>query len=205
MTYPAAFNASFCRKSNRLPWKAFVPELKANETMLQLQNQLTFPKVQSGVVLASKSKSFLDTHYRLSKFPVPLSEIFVENRMQLRYYNLESSKWTTEIAKNASFAHHVPVCLPSSSQFSFLLSMPQFRVDGSGPSSNEVLASQSKAPPGVNLQEFIAFQNIQSGRYRRWHETASRKNSGTRCPGQPLGYRFTGEKRNRPSGFQVQS
>jgi len=49
-----------------------------------------------------------------------------------------------------------------------LLSSSEFKIDSTGPSSYSIIASQTKCPPGVNVHEFVAFQALFSGNYRRW-------------------------------------
>lgn len=43
-----------------------------------------------------------------------------------------------------------------------------FEADMHGLTSNEVVASQTMCPPGINTLEFMAFQNLLSGKTRRW-------------------------------------
>ncbi|RYP33766.1 hypothetical protein DL767_004633 [Monosporascus sp. MG133] len=46
--------------------------------------------------------------------------------------------------------------------------LESFNVAGDGPSSYEVVASQSSSPQGISAHEFMAFQSLLSGKRRRW-------------------------------------
>ncbi|KAF9870445.1 hypothetical protein CkaCkLH20_12112 [Colletotrichum karsti] len=58
--------------------------------------------------------------------------------------------------------------LPRSSPFARIFDNRTFAVDGPGPSSYEIMASQSGCPAGANLHEYLAMQTLMCGKSQRW-------------------------------------
>jgi hypothetical protein len=122
----------------------------------------------TGVSLASTTKSFLSTHYNGVHFPVSLDNVCLPNGLRLGYYDTLTKAWPGRQTQKPTFAHHFKMSIPINSPFSSLQLSPEFAVDSNGPSSYEVLASQTRCPSGLNVQEFVAYQALFSGRSRRW-------------------------------------
>ena len=120
------------------------------------------------VSLASRTKSFLTTHYSHIYFPVKIESTCTTNGLRLGYYCTSTKVWTARQKLKPTFAHHCQVIIPASSPLSSLQFSPDFAVDGNGPSSNEIIASQTRCPSGLNVHEFMAFQALFSGKNRRW-------------------------------------
>lgn len=118
--------------------------------------------------LASRTKSFLNTHYSRIGFPVGLDDVCRPNGLKLGYYYTPTKVWPARQTQKPTFAHHCQMNIPSSSPFASLQFSAEFAVDGNGPSSNEILASQTKCPSGLNVHEFMAYQALFSGKTRRW-------------------------------------
>ncbi|RDL37029.1 Uncharacterized protein BP5553_04462 [Venustampulla echinocandica] len=119
--------------------------------------------------LVSEKKSFLKTHYARRRFPVDLTDVCLPNGLkQFKYYDTTLNIWPGRQSKKTSFAHHCGITLPPTSPYASLLLSPEFSADGSGLSSYQVVASQTKCPSGLNVHEFMAFQSLVSGRTRRW-------------------------------------
>ncbi|KAI8286949.1 hypothetical protein K4K60_013037 [Colletotrichum sp. SAR11_57] len=55
-----------------------------------------------------------------------------------------------------------------SSPFSKLFEQRSFAPGAPGPSSYEIMASQSSCPAGVNVHEYLAMQTLMSGKAQRW-------------------------------------
>ncbi|KAL1638643.1 hypothetical protein SLS58_008761 [Diplodia intermedia] len=121
-----------------------------------------------GVTLASKTKSFLGTHYRKVSFPASLDSVCLRHPLRLEYFDSSTQSWPGSEREAPTFAHHCQVVIPSKSPFHSLLLQPQFAPDGEGPPSNEIIASQSRCPRGLNSHEYMAFQSLFSGKQRRW-------------------------------------
>ncbi|KAF2135526.1 uncharacterized protein K452DRAFT_303485 [Aplosporella prunicola CBS 121167] len=146
------------------------------EPLMMLQNYSELQAwsgraVRHGVVLASIKKSFLQTHYGKPPrkyFPVPCEDVILKNGLELAYYDTATKSWPGSRSAKPTFAHHCQIEIPSNSPFSSLQSSPGFAVDSNGPSSYEVIASQTKCPSGLNTHEYMAYQNLLSGKHRRW-------------------------------------
>ena len=120
------------------------------------------------VTLASTTKSFLSTHYRTIRLPTTVGRVCLPNGLKFEYYDLSSQTWPGRVDKQPDFSHQCNRILPASSPLSLLQFSAQFAVDHPGPTSYEILASQTKVPSGVNVHEYTAFQTIYSGFHRRW-------------------------------------
>lgn len=120
------------------------------------------------VSLASRTKSFLTSHYSHIRFPVGLDDVCLPNGLKFGYYHTPTKMWPARQTQKPTFAHHCQLIIPPSSPFSSLQFSAEFAVDGNGPSSNEVIASQTKCPSGLNVHEFMAYQALFSGKSRRW-------------------------------------
>jgi hypothetical protein len=115
------------------------------------------------ITLGSSTKSFLDSHYAETGFPVgELKDICRPCGLQLHYYDCHSNTWATREAQ-PSFAHHFPLKLPPDSAYA---SLQQSVMDW--PSSNEILASQTKCPGDLNVHEYMAGQSLLVGTHSRW-------------------------------------
>lgn len=121
-----------------------------------------------GVSLASTTKSWLKTHYKGVRFPVNLSQVCVRNGLKLEYYDHISKCWPGRHSQGPSFAHHCRMKIPENSPFSSLQLLTDDAVESIGPSSYEIVASQTKCPSGLNLHEFMAYQSLLYGKSQRW-------------------------------------
>ncbi len=131
------------------------------QVFLQKYPQLT-PYVKSGIgrlTLASTTKSFLISHYQDITFPVDVSKICLANALKYRLHDSLNSIWTSDQSNEANFIPHNIACLPVSSEYRSL----QATVDFTLHTSNEIIASQSRCPLSMSIQEFLAFQDIRSG------------------------------------------
>jgi hypothetical protein len=118
--------------------------------------------VSMKVSLGSSTKSYLDSHYVESGFPVSLHQICPPCGLTFNYYDQRSQTWTSRDEK-PSFSAHCQLKLPVNSPYQGL----RFG-NGSWPSSNAVVASQSKCPADLNVHEFTAWQGLLGGSHRRW-------------------------------------
>ncbi|KAI9781703.1 MAG: hypothetical protein M1816_002199 [Peltula sp. TS41687] len=118
--------------------------------------------------LASTTKSFLVSHYKEVRLPVSLSKVIYPLGLRFSYYDSRKGVWPKDLPKTPTFAHHCGMPIPSNTPFSIINSTPDFTPDAEGPSSYEVIASQTKCPPELTLHEFMAYQSLFSGKTRRW-------------------------------------
>jgi hypothetical protein len=118
--------------------------------------------VVSRVTLGSSTKSHLDCHYAETGFPVELHQVCRPCGLTFTYYDTDSRSWTQRSDK-MSFSRHFPLMLPGSSPYNCIsLSKEHW------PSSNDILASQTRCPANLNIHEFMASQELLSGTNRRW-------------------------------------
>lgn len=106
------------------------------------------------------------THYATLPFPVDLSQVCRPNGLILSYYDDFTESWPGRVQMKPSFTHHCRVELPASSPFASIIQTRN--LEGNGPTSYEIVASQLSCPPGLNTHEFLAFQYLLSGKSRRW-------------------------------------
>ncbi|TAQ88566.1 hypothetical protein B7494_g3109 [Chlorociboria aeruginascens] len=118
--------------------------------------------------LASTTKSFLSTHYSSVRLPANLEDVCLPNGLKLGYFDIKSKLWTGREHQLPTFANHCQITISPKSSFSSFQFSPNFAVESEGPSSYEIIASQTKCPSGLNIHEFMAFQSLFSGKIRRW-------------------------------------
>ncbi|ORX94071.1 hypothetical protein BCR34DRAFT_608383 [Clohesyomyces aquaticus] len=114
------------------------------------------------VSLGSSTKSHLDCHYAISTFPVTLRQIIRPCGLKLSYYDCRSRTWTSRDDR-PSLSVHFPIKIPRRSPFAGLHSSHD-----TWPSSNKILASQTKCPGDLNVHEFMAWQGVLNGTHVRW-------------------------------------
>ena len=83
--------------------------------------------------------------------------------MSFEYFDNSLDIWAGRLKLTPSFAHHCRMVIPATSPFASL-----FRTNPKQRSSYEIIASQTKCPPGLNQNEFLAFQGLIVGDVRRW-------------------------------------
>ncbi|CRG89375.1 N-(5-amino-5-carboxypentanoyl)-L-cysteinyl-D-valine synthase [Talaromyces islandicus] len=120
------------------------------------------------ITLASSTKSYLGTHYRWQKLPAKATQILLPFGMKMAYYDSVRQRWLKDVPRTLSLAHHFALKLPSNLPFSALYASAAFCADGPGPSSYETAASVPQCPPTLTVHEFVASQQLVSGRHRRW-------------------------------------
>ncbi|KAH8589073.1 hypothetical protein B0O99DRAFT_523793 [Bisporella sp. PMI_857] len=121
-----------------------------------------------GVSLASAKKSFLQTHFKEFKMKVDLSDILLPLGLDFAYYDTKSGVWLRNLNKQLSFQHLCGIQVPRSLQASVIGSPihPAPYIDG--PSSYEIVASQTRCPSDISVHEFMSYQRLLSGKTRRW-------------------------------------
>ncbi|OJD29536.1 uncharacterized protein BKCO1_7800036 [Diplodia corticola] len=127
-----------------------------------------FRTASSGsITLASKIKSHLKSHYKFSSVPATIEGVLRPHGMTYSYSDATTRVWCSQDI-GPSFAHLCQWTIPQSSPLAQLKTMTGLSVESEGPSSNEILASQSQCPHGVSVHEFTAVQSLFTGRSCRW-------------------------------------
>ncbi|KAH7323576.1 hypothetical protein BKA65DRAFT_511056 [Rhexocercosporidium sp. MPI-PUGE-AT-0058] len=121
-----------------------------------------------GVSLASTKKSFLQTHFKALKMKVDLSDVLLPQGLDFAYYDSTSGVWLKDLDRPLTFQHLCGTHVPQSLLTSIVESSIHPRPNLNGPSSYEIVASQTKCPADISIHEFMAYQRLRSGSTRRW-------------------------------------
>ncbi|OAG39983.1 hypothetical protein AYO21_05856 [Fonsecaea monophora] len=147
---------------------------------------------KKGLTLASRTKSFLHTHYRFANFPISWERVTVNNGLRFEYYDCTRKVWLAEHTHRVTFSHHCMIPLPRHSPFARIAFPPRILPEngdnGSAKSvcvtrrraiakylsadaditSNEILAGLPRCPQALGFPEFLAFQGLICGNGRLW-------------------------------------
>ena len=121
-----------------------------------------------GVSLASAKKSFLQTHFKAFKMKVDLSDVLLPQGLDFSYYDMKSGIWLKDLDRTLTFQHLCGVHVPPGLQVSVIRSLVHPASNTDGPSSYEIMASQTKCPSDMSVHEFVSYQRLLSGKTRRW-------------------------------------
>ena len=126
------------------------------------------PIMRYSIGLASRKKSFYDTHYRSSRFPVTLDNIHLPHGPRYGLYNHLSQLWTSNIKAKASFANVCTPFIPPKSMYSRIRYCVHPIFESEAMTSNSIIASQTKCPNTLSVAEFTAFQDLRQGNSIQW-------------------------------------
>ncbi|KAF2020220.1 hypothetical protein BU24DRAFT_477383 [Aaosphaeria arxii CBS 175.79] len=162
---PEAF-AAYRDATWRLLTRFFYADAKVVDGIFELANYLGL-KLHGGssntmVSMASVKKSHLDSHYATVRFPTSLDEVCRPCGLRLDYYDIENFMWTSK-REHLPPASNFPLILPAGSPFSMF--RPSFNH---WPTSNDIIAEQSKCPVTLNTHEFMSWNNLLVGTHCRW-------------------------------------
>ncbi|KAH9865890.1 hypothetical protein J1614_009477 [Plenodomus biglobosus] len=124
----------------------------------------------SGITIASTSKSFRGTHYKVSKKRMKASEsdVLYPNGLNFSYFDIGSGTWIKDFDKPLTFEHECGVYVPLGLRSSVIPSSLHPPTVTTGPSSYEIVASEMQCPSSMSIHEFTAYQRLISGKTRRW-------------------------------------
>jgi hypothetical protein len=159
-------------------WKIFMlaypvkPQSGSPMKLLKDYDPLTtyIPRHSTSITMASTSKSFRGTHYKVSKNRMKASEsdVLYPNALNFCYFDITSNTWIDDFDKPLTFQHECGVHVPLGLRNSVLPSSLHPPAVIIGPSSYEIVASETKCPSTVSVHEFTAYQRLLSGKTRRW-------------------------------------
>ncbi|TGO18614.1 hypothetical protein BPAE_0372g00020 [Botrytis paeoniae] len=132
------------------------------------QLQYFMKSSSDGVSLASEKKSFLQTHFQALKMKVKLSDIILPLGLSFSYYDSKSGIWLKDLDKQLTLQHLCGIHIPRSLQASVIESPVHPDPNFDGPSSYEIIASQSKCPSDISVHEFMSYQKLLSVKNLRW-------------------------------------
>ncbi|KAF5023718.1 hypothetical protein F66182_4222 [Fusarium sp. NRRL 66182] len=127
-----------------------------------------FASTQGGITLASRKKSFRQTHYGKMRLPKQPSDVVFPFGAEFTYYDSSSCLWADQLPKVPWFEHLLGSWLPKGIPDPYA-SVEHFSPnDAYHPSSYEIMANEFSCPPELSVHEFSALQRAVSGRARRW-------------------------------------
>lgn len=124
----------------------------------------------AGITVASTSKSFRGTHYKVAKKRMKASEadVLYPNGLTFFYFDMVLNTWIKDFNKPLTFQHLCGVHVPPGLRDSVMLLSTHPPTEIYGPSSYDIVASETKCPPNMSIHEFTAYQRLLSGKARRW-------------------------------------
>lgn len=126
--------------------------------------------VSGGVTLASPSKSFLQTHWRVVQvLHSSLREVLRPHGPEFDLYDIDNKVWIQAIDRHAlTFQHVCGIVTPECLREQVLPAHPHPPAVADGPSSYAVVANERRCPQEVSTHEFSAYQRLLAGTSRRW-------------------------------------
>ena len=120
------------------------------------------------ITLASRTKSFQDTHYAQVRFPTSLDQVCLPHGLRYGLYDHKDAFWTSRRLEVPSFAG---ICTPHFPPRSVYAQLHQFvhpTFDGKSFSGNDTIASQTRCPNNLTIAEHTAFQDLRLGHEIQW-------------------------------------
>ena len=121
-----------------------------------------------GISLASANKSFLQTHFKARKMKVELSDISSPLALKFSYFDMISGTWLKNLDKPLTFQHLSGIYVPRGLRLSIMPSVKHPGPNVDGPSSYQIVSSQTECPPDMSVHEFMSYQRLLAGNSRRW-------------------------------------
>ncbi|KAF8326320.1 uncharacterized protein EI90DRAFT_3156603 [Cantharellus anzutake] len=126
------------------------------------------------ISLASQEKSFLTSHYNRVKIPASEEDVCLRNALSYRVYDEHHNTWVHPPSWDCGLRHKTSIPISQRSPYASLEHFAQ----RTSHTSNEVLASQHRCPPSLNLHEFIAFGSLRAGARLQWYNIVREIASG---------------------------
>ncbi|KAL4796142.1 hypothetical protein BDV19DRAFT_398433 [Aspergillus venezuelensis] len=118
------------------------------------------------MLLASKEKSWLNTHYKPQRFPVTFDKIGVPNTFDFALWHNEREVWALVRCRLAKpTVKRLCNIVISAPRYATL----QYAVESSSHQQNKVLADQRDGHPRLSLHELCAFGSLRSGERLPWY------------------------------------
>ena len=122
----------------------------------------------SSMTLASRVKSFMNTHYALVSFPVMLDKVCHPHPLKYGLFDHSRNLWVSRNLEKTSFADLCAPYLPPKSIYGSLRRFFHPTFDGKPISANEIVASQTYCPNSLTMTEFTTFQDLRLGNRVQW-------------------------------------
>ena len=127
-----------------------------------------FQPTGSSITLASRTKSFLRTHYAHVSFPTTLEQVCLPHALKYGLYDHSRNLWTSRNREDSSFAD---ICIPHVPLKSVYGSLRKYfhpTFDDKPLSANEIIATQTRCPKSLTVTEFTTFQELRLGSRIQW-------------------------------------
>ncbi|KAM0385097.1 hypothetical protein ACHAQC_011719 [Fusarium culmorum] len=126
--------------------------------------------VNRSFTLASRKKSFRQTHYGKLKLPKTPDQVSFRFGAEMSYYDTVSGLWADELPKVPWYQHLLSSLLPHGIRDPYETPKGVLDMVLYHPSSYEIVASESMRSQSISGSDFRAFQRAVSARGRRWLE-----------------------------------
>ncbi|KLO86344.1 Uncharacterized protein LW93_11118 [Fusarium fujikuroi] len=126
--------------------------------------------VKKTFTLASRKKSFKQTHYSKLKLPKTPDQVTFPFGAEMSYYDTVSGLWADELPKIPWYQHLLGLWLPQGILDPYETPRGVLGMLLHRPSSYEIVASESMGSQFTSGTEFCASQRAVSARGRRWLE-----------------------------------
>ncbi|KAL8785599.1 MAG: hypothetical protein Q9213_003253 [Squamulea squamosa] len=120
------------------------------------------------ITLASRTKSFHQTHYNGVPFPVQLDQVCLPHGLKYGTLDPKYSLWTSRHLVRPNFASICAAHLPSESAWSSVKQYTHPTFEDLNPSANEIIANQTRCPNNLTIAEFTSFQDLRVGTRIQW-------------------------------------
>ncbi|KAL8728585.1 MAG: hypothetical protein Q9166_005318 [cf. Caloplaca sp. 2 TL-2023] len=122
----------------------------------------------SAITLASRTKSFYQTHYSRIAFPAQLEQVCLPHGLKYGIYDAEHALWISRHLDRTSFASLCSPDLPPRSAWSSLQRYLHPTFNDAYPSANEIVAGQTRCPNNLTIAEYSSFQDLRLGTRIQW-------------------------------------
>ena len=125
-------------------------------------------RTESSLTLASRTKSFLETHYAQVHFPTTLDKVCLPSGLRFGLFDHSSNLWTSANHAKPDFSKLCTPYLPSKSGYKSLKKYLHPTFNEKPLSANEIVASHTNCPKSLTMPEFTTFQDLRLGNRIQW-------------------------------------
>jgi hypothetical protein len=110
------------------------------------------------ITLCSRAKSFLGSHYKVTKLPTTITSICHGNGLRYEIWDSVAKKWSTLPDKAPDVKSHCTLQLPKGSYEKL-----QWAVSNTTHTTNQVTSKQHECDMRLEKEEFLAFGSLRAG------------------------------------------
>ena len=140
------------------------PQKQDHGSVLDYSGLKSYVKsVRRRITLVTTAKPFMETSFAVSKFPVAIESICINNGLQLSLFDSSNRVWIRDQRSIPSFHHFCDHVVPSG-RYDHL----GYAINGTGHTPNEAVTSQSDCPTNLNIHEHYTFASLRAGERIQW-------------------------------------